>query len=102
MTKKAAILLATVAAASLTSACTTVKTNDQAIVHLQGTGDVLDYHPNGKVRRKANYVDGELVSEVRYFASGSEESNEQYHDGELQNATYFYASGRVKTRISSE
>ena len=86
---------------TLFGACSSVhKAADEPIGH-HGTGNVVEFHPNGKVKREAEYRDGELVSVVTYYASGTEESNEHYMLGEIHAATYYFADGRVKTRIRS-
>ena len=99
MTKNATFLIATLVAAALMGGCSFQKQAAEPI-NYHGTGDIVEYHPNGKVKRKREYQDGELVSVVSFYASGTEKSNEHYTMGELHDATYFFADGRVKTRIS--
>lgn len=87
---------------TLTAGCSSVPTAaDIAIEHLD-TGSLVEYHANGKVKREAEYKDGELVTLITYYASGTEASNEHYLLGELLAATYYFADGRVKTKISSK
>lgn len=99
MTKALAFLTVTLITAILAGGCSSIQKPADAPIGYQGTGDVIEYHPNGKIKRKAEYLNGELVSVVRFYPSGTEESSEQYARGEIQDATYYFASGRVKTEI---
>lgn len=100
MTKTVAFLSATLMTVALVGGCVSVEKPIDTPISYDGTGDVTEYHPNGKIKRKAVYLNGELVSVVRFYPSGTEESNEQYTLGEIHDATYYFASGRVKTKIS--
>ena len=76
MRKPALQIAITLMMVTLFGACSSVhKAADEPIGH-HGTGNVVEFHPNGKVKREAEYRDGELVSVVTYYASGTEESNE--------------------------
>ena len=102
MTKLISQLSITLMMVTLLGGCSSIgKPADGPIVH-QGTGNVVEYYANGKVKREAEYLDGELVAVVTYYASGTEESNEHYELGHIHDATYYFADGRVKTEISSE
>jgi hypothetical protein len=101
MKKLALQLMAVTTIVTLIGGCSSSPTAaDIAIEHLD-TGSLVEYHANGKVKREAEYTDGELVTLITYYASGTEASNEHYLLGELLAATYYFADGRVKTRISS-
>ena len=101
MKKRAVQIAITLTMVTLLGACSSIhKPAGEAISH-HGTGTVVEYHPNGKVKREAEYRDGALLSVVTYYASGTEESNENYMLGEIHAATYYFADGRVKTKISS-
>ena len=101
MKKSSLQVMAVAMMVTLTGGCSSVPTAaDNAIEHLD-TGSVVEYHANGKVKREAEYTDGELVTLITYYASGTEASNEHYMLGELLAATYYFADGRVKTKISS-
>ena len=102
MTKLISQLSITLVMVTLLGGCSSVRgPADGPIIH-QGTGNVVEYHANGKVKREAEYLDGELVTVVTYYASGTEESNEHYELGHIHDATYYFADGRTKTEISSE
>ena len=102
MTKLISQLSITLVVVALLGGCSSVRgPADGPIVH-QGTGNVVEYHANGKIKREAEYLDGELVTVVTYYASGTEKSNEHYALGDIHDATYYFADGRVKTKISSE
>ena len=90
----------TLMAATLLAGCSGIPQSSDTVVNYSGSGDVVQYHANGKVKRKAVYLDGQLVSVVSFYANGAEESNEQYQLGEIHSATYFFRSGRVKTTIN--
>jgi len=100
--KTTKFLTATLMTVALVGGCSTGRKSADTPISYHGTGDVIEYHPNGKVKRKAEYLNGELVSVVRFYASGKEESNEQYALGEIHDATYYFADGRVKTEISGK
>ena len=102
MTKTVAILTATLMVAALLSACSGFQESAAEPINYHGSGDVVEYHSNGKIKRKAEYLNGELVSVVDFYPSGTEKSREHYTMGELQDATYYFASGRVKTRITGK
>ena len=102
MTKLISKISITLVMVTLLGGCSSVRgPADGPIVH-QGTGNVVEYHANGKIKREAEYLDGELVTVVTYYASGTEESNEHYELGHIHDATYYFADGRTKTEISSE
>ena len=101
MIKITALSIATILAITLTASCSTQKSSLTADKH-PVSGELVEYHANGTVRRKAEYLDGQLVSVDSYYASGTTESNEQYQSGEIQSATYFFTSGRVKAKINAE
>ena len=65
----------------------------------EGSGVFTEYHDNGKVKRRAEYADGQLVSVTSYFASGVQKSEEHYSNGKIANATYYLASGRIKATL---
>jgi len=102
MMKTVAILTVTLMTAALLSACSGFQESAAEPISYHGTGDVVEYHPNGKIKRKAEYLNGELVSVVNFYPSGKEESREHYATGELQDATYYFTDGRVKTRITGK
>ena len=97
MTKKIAATIVTLLAVSLLAGCSSFQ--EKGPIAYSGTGDIVEYHANGKIKRKTEYMDGELVSVVSFYASGTEEFTELYTSGELHDATYYFASGRVKTEI---
>ena len=100
--KKPALQIATaLMMIAFLGACSSVHRPAGEPIGHHGTGNVVEYHPNGKVKREAEYRDGELLSVVTFYASGTEESNERYMLGEIHAATYYFADGRVKTKISS-
>lgn len=100
MTRTTATLIAAILAATLLAGCSSFPHSSDTVINYSGSGDVLEYHANGKVKRKAVYLDGKLVSVVSFYANGAKESNEQYQLGEIHSATYFFRSGRVKTTIN--
>jgi antitoxin component YwqK of YwqJK toxin-antitoxin module len=95
----AARLIATMLTAGFLAGCGSTPQPVDIAATYQGSGDVVEYHPNGKVKRKTAYDNGQLVSVVSFYASGTEESNEHYQQGRIHSATYFYSSGRVKTEV---
>ena len=101
MIKITALSIATILAITLTAGCSIQESSLTADKH-PVSGEVVEYHANGKVKRKAEYHDGQLVSVDSYYASGTTESNEQYQSGEIYSGTYFFTSGRVKARINAE
>lgn len=102
MMKTVAFLTATLMTATLAGGCSSIEKPLASPTSYHGTGEVVEYHANGKIKRKAEYQSGELVSVVRFYASGTEQSNEHYAVGEIHDATYYFADGRVKTRIRSK
>jgi len=101
MIKITALSIATILAITLTVGCSTQQSSLTADKH-PVSGEVVEYHANGKVKRRAEYLDGQLVSVDSYYASGTTESNEQYQSGEIHSGTYFFTSGRVKAKIDTE
>jgi len=101
MIKTTALSIATLLAITLTAGCSTQQSGLTADKH-PVSGEVVEYHPNGKVKRKAEYLDGQLVSVDSYYASGATESNELYQSGEIHSGTYFFTSGRVKANINAD
>ena len=101
MIKITALSIATILAITLTASCSTQQSSLTTDKH-PVSGEVVEYHSNGKVKRKAEYLDGQLVSVDSYYASGTTESNEQYQSGEIHSGTYFFTSGRVKAKINAE
>ena len=102
MTRMINLLAAITATVGLTAACSSAPRPGDAITEYSGSGTVVEYHANGKVRRKAEYVDGRLSTVASYYASGQQESSERYEHGELESATYYFASGRVKARVDGD
>jgi antitoxin component YwqK of YwqJK toxin-antitoxin module len=100
MNKHSAKLLAVGMAAIFLSGCAGTMQPIEQTANFHGTGEVVEYHANGKVRRKATYVDGRLVTTESYYASGTKESDESYDYGELHSATYFFSSGEVRATIT--
>ena len=100
MNKTTATLIAAILATTLLTGCGSIPQSSDTIINYSGTGDVVEYHANGKVKRKAVYINGQLVSVVSFYASGAQESTEQYQSGEIHSAAYFFRSGRVKTEIN--
>lgn len=100
MTKTTATFIAAILASTLLAGCSNNPRSSDTVTKYSGSGDVVEYHANGEVKRKAVYVDGQLVSVVSFYASGTKESSEQYQLGEIHSATYFFRSGRVKTRVN--
>jgi antitoxin component YwqK of YwqJK toxin-antitoxin module len=83
------------------SGCETAQPIDISQIQYQGTGEIVDYHPNGRLKRKTEFVDGNLVKSVSFFASGTRASEEQFAEGALTNAVYYFTSGEVKTRVGN-
>lgn len=102
MPKTVAILTAALTIAALVAGCSSVRKTAGEPISYGGTGDVVEYHPNGRLKRKAEYLNGELVSVVSFYPSGTEKSDEHYALGEIHDATYYFADGRVKTRITGK
>ena len=67
-----------------------------------GSGKLTEYHANGKIKHKATFLDGQMVSAASYYASGVEESEEHYELGKIHSATYFFSNGRVKASLVSD
>jgi hypothetical protein len=101
MTKTTALSIAAILVITMTAGCSTQRPSLAADKH-PVSGEVVEYHANGKVKRKAEYLDGQLVSVNSYYANGSTEFNEQYQSGEIHSGTYFFTSGRVKAEIIAE
>jgi len=97
--KKTIIPTATLMAACLVAGCSAQPIEPPDAY--RGTGEIVDYHANGKVKRVARYEAGELASQVSYYASGTEASNELFESGEIQSATYYFENGEVKTEVTA-
>ena len=67
-----------------------------------GTGKTVEYHENGKVKREARYVDGELINLTTYYASGTKQSDELYKAGKIHSAAYYFSSGRLKAEVVAD
>jgi antitoxin component YwqK of YwqJK toxin-antitoxin module len=67
--------------------------------NFDGSGELTEFHANGKVKRKATFLDGQLVSAASYYPSGVEESDEHYELGKIHSATYFFSNGQVKASL---
>jgi hypothetical protein len=101
MAKTIANLTITLMAVTLVGACTGFQKQGPPTSY-DGTGDIVEYHSNGSLKRKAEYLNGELVSVVGFYPSGAEEFDEHYTMGELQDATYYFASGRVRAEVGGK
>ena len=84
------------------SGCETIQGYETPEISYAGTGEVVDYHANGRVKRKTDFVDGHLVSTVSFYASGTMASEEEYAEGKLTRAVYYFKSGDVKTRVGAK
>ena len=101
MSKKAYVLSSLLFVIAAISGCETAQSVDTSKIHYQGTGEVVDYHPNGALKRKADFVDGKLVKSVSFYASGTRAAEEEYSEGELASAVYYFKSGEVKTTVGN-
>ena len=101
MSKKAFILSSLLFAIPAISGCETAPSVDTSKIHYQGSGEVVDYHPNGKLKRRADFVDGKLVRSISFYASGTRSDEEEYSEGEIAGAVYYFKNGEVKTRVSN-
>ena len=92
-------IASTLLLAVVLASCEAMPVQNTAVQTYQGTGDVVEYHANGKVSRKASFVDGHLVSSVSFYTSGVMESTENYSEDQLKTATYYYKSGDIKATV---
>jgi antitoxin component YwqK of YwqJK toxin-antitoxin module len=96
---KTLIFVALVFAAASLAGCGSSPHKSALASEFDGSGKLTEFHANGKVKRKATFLDGELVSAASYYASGVEESDEQYELGKIHSATYYFSNGRVKASL---
>ena len=95
-------LISTLFTILLLASCSNFETIELTQVQYQGSGDVVEYHANGQIRTKAVYLDGELVSRVAFYASGTKEAQESYQNNQLHQATYYFTSGEVKGKVTPD
>ena len=96
---KTLIFVAMVFAAASLAGCGSSPHQRVLASDFNGSGELTEYHANGKVKRKATFLDGQLVSAATYYPSGVDESDEHYELGKIHSATYFFSNGRVKASL---
>ncbi len=75
-------------------------TTGRDIFQYQGTGEVIEYHANGKVKSKSVFVQGQLTSTVTFFTSGTKDCEQTFRDHQLHSETCYFTSGDVKRTIA--
>jgi len=84
----------------LLASCSNISIDGVVTIEYQGTGEVIEYHANGKIKSKSVFVQGQRTSTVTFFASGTKACEQIFRDNQLHSETCYFTSGDVKRTVT--